>query len=95
MPQGTDVVPPRLSWSFDGRCLYVKFATSTYAIPLKPGQMLPPVPASGFATKDAIAALPGAPLLSDAANVYPGPNPSLYAFTKVATQRNIYRVPVP
>ena len=26
-------------------------------------------------------------------NVWPGPNPSVYAFTKVATHRNIYRIP--
>ena len=26
---------------------------------------------------------------------FPGTNPSIYAFTKVATHRNIYRVPVP
>ena len=56
---------------------------------------MPPVPASGFQTKDAVAALPGAQLISDKDNVFPGPNPSIYAFTKVATQRNIYRVPVP
>ena len=28
-------------------------------------------------------------------SVFPGPNPSVYAFMKVTTQRNIYRVPVP
>ena len=57
--------------------------------------MLPPIPASGFESKEAVAALPGARLVSDEANVFPGPNPSIYAFTKVTTQRNIYRVPVP
>jgi hypothetical protein len=65
-----------------------------YAIPLKPGQVLPPAPPTGFLSPDAVAALPGAKLISDHP-VYPGPNPSTYAFTKVATQRNIYRVPVP
>ncbi|HLK51551.1 MAG TPA: protein kinase [Bryobacteraceae bacterium] len=28
-------------------------------------------------------------------SVYPGPDPSIYAYVKVSTQRNIYRVPVP
>ena len=93
-PQGTDVVPSRLSWTPDGRFLYLKFAGSTYAIPLQPGQMLPPIPASGFPSKEAVAALPGARLVSEE-SVFPGPNPSVYAFMKVATQRNIYRVPVP
>jgi hypothetical protein len=72
----------------------VKFAMSTYAIPLKPGQTLPQVPANGFRSKEAIAALPGVRLVSDEP-IYPGPNPSVYAFTKTTAQRNIYRVPVP
>jgi len=41
-----------------------------------------------------VAALPGARLISEE-SVFPGPNPSVYAFMKVTTQRNIYRVPVP
>ena len=93
-PQGPEVVPPRLSWTPDGRFVYVKFSGSMYAIPLQPGQMLPPIPASGFQSKEAVAALPGARLVSEE-SVFPGPNPSVYAFTKVSTQRNIYRVPVP
>jgi WD40 repeat protein len=92
-PQGPDPMPPPLSWSPDGKFAYLKFGTSTYAIPLKPGQSLPPVPPSGFPSKEAIAALPGATLLSDQ-EVYPGPDPSIYAFTKVTSQRNIYRVHV-
>jgi serine/threonine protein kinase/Tol biopolymer transport system component len=97
-PQGTDPMPPPLSWTPDGRSVYVKFADAsltgpTYAIPLPRGQMLPRVPASGFQSKEAIAALPGARLVS-AGSVYPGPEPSIYAFTKVTAQRNIYRVPV-
>ena len=93
-PQGTDIMPPPLSWTPDGRFVYLKFAGSTYAIPLRPGQMLPPIPAVGFPSKEAVAALPGARLISEA-SVFPGPDPSIYTFTKVATQRNIYRVPVP
>jgi Tol biopolymer transport system component/predicted Ser/Thr protein kinase len=93
-PQGTDPVPPSMGWTPDGRFLYLKFGAATYAIPLQPGQVLPPIPASGFPSKEAVAALPGARLLP-VENVYPGPNPSIYAFVKVSTQRNIYRVPVP
>ncbi len=93
-PQGTDIVPSRLSWTPDGRFLYLIFAGSTYAIPLRPGQVLPPVPASGFQSKEAVAALPGARLVSEE-SVWPGPDPSVYAFTKVSRQGNIYRVPVP
>jgi Tol biopolymer transport system component/predicted Ser/Thr protein kinase len=93
-PQGPEVVPPRLSWTPDGRFVYVKFSGSMYAISLQPGQMLPPIPAGGFKSKEAVAALPGAQLVTDE-SVFPGPNPSVYAFTRVATQRNIYRVPAP
>ncbi len=93
-PQGVEPIPAPLSWSPDGRFAYLKFADSTYAIPLQRGEMLPPTPASGLPSQDAVAALPGARLVSGQ-SVYPGPNPTIYAFTKVATQRNIYRVPVP
>jgi len=94
-PHGPDPIPSYLSWTPDGRFLYLKFAASMYAIPLKPGQVLPPIPPSGFQSKEAVAALPGARLISEADGVYPGPNPSVYAFVKVSTQRNIYRIPVP
>jgi WD40 repeat protein len=87
-------MPPQMSWTPDGRFLYLKFDAALYAIPLQPGQVLPPIPASGFQSKEAVAALPGARLISEE-SVFPGPNPSIYAFMKVATQRNIYRVPVP
>lgn len=95
-PQPIDIgpMPSYMSWTPDGRFLYLKFETSTYAIPLQPGQVLPPIPASGFPTKEAVAALPGARLIAER-NVFPGPDPSVYAFMKVSTQRNIYRVPVP
>jgi hypothetical protein len=88
-----------MSWTPDGRFVYVKFADEsvagpTYAIPLQSGQSMPPVPASAFPSKEAVAALAGARLVSEQ-SVYPGPHPSIYAFTKIATQRNIYRVPVP
>jgi len=94
IPQGADPVPPSMKWTPDGKFVYLKFGTYTYAIPLRPGQVLPPIPASGFASKEAVAVLPGAQLVS-ATDVYPGPNPSIYAFVKVSTQRNIYRVPLP
>ncbi len=93
-PQGTEPIPAPLSWTPDARFVYLKFGESTYAIPLQAGQMLPPRPPAGFASKEAVAALPGAQLLAEQ-DIYPGPHPSIYAFTKVATQRNIYRVPVP
>jgi Tol biopolymer transport system component len=93
-PQGTDMVPARLSWTPDGKFLYLILGGATFAIPLQAGQMLPPIPAGGFQSKEAVAALPGARLISQE-SVFPGPSPSIYAFMKVSTYRNIYRVPVP
>jgi serine/threonine protein kinase len=86
--------PPAVSWSHDGKSFYLIFHGSTYAIPLRPGEVLPPIPSGGFRTKEEVTALPGARLISQEP-VFPGPNPSVYAFSKVAIQRNIYRVPVP
>ena len=67
---------------------------SIYAIPLRPGHVLPSLPASGLRTVQEVTALPGARLIPQE-GAFVGPNPSIYAFTKFATQRNIYRVPVP
>ena len=85
---------PRVSWSPDGKFFYLNFRESIYAIPLRPGEMLPPIPAAGFRSKDDVAALPGARLIPEQ-GAFPGPNPSIYAFIKLATHRNIYRVSVP
>ena len=86
--------PPGVSWSPDGKFLYLNIQESIYAIPLRPGQMLPPIPASGFRSKQDVAALPGARLIPQQ-GAFPGPTPSTYAFTKVSTHRNIFLVSVP
>jgi hypothetical protein len=83
-----------MSWTPDERFLYLKLEGATYAIPLKPGQSLPTLTVGGLPSKRAVAALPGAVLLSDGV-VFPGPNPRIYAYMRVSTHRNIYRVPVP
>jgi Tol biopolymer transport system component len=93
----SDVERPRpsgVSWSPDGKFLYLKIHESIYAIPLGRGQTLPPIPPSGFRSNEDVAGLPGVRLIPEP-GAFPGPNPSIYAFTKVAAQRNIYRVQVP
>jgi hypothetical protein len=85
---------PLARWSPDGEFLYMQIDRSMYAIPLGPGQMLPPIPAAGFQSKEQVLALPGVRRMPEE-EVFPGPNPLIYAFTKSATQRNIYRIPVP
>ena len=86
--------PPAVSWSPDGRFIYLALYGFGYAIPLRPGQALPPLPAAGLRTEQEVAALPGARRIPQEFP-FTGPDPSLYALTKVAIQRNIYRVPVP
>jgi serine/threonine protein kinase len=85
--------PYNVNWSSDGTLLYLNFQGSMYAIPLEPGQALPSIPASGFRTKEDFSALRGARLIAEGA--FPGPDPSVYAFTKFSIQRNIYRISVP
>ncbi len=85
---------PVLSWSADGRFVYLQFGKSVYSIRLMPGAMLPPIPSSGFQSERDLEAVPGARRLADV-GAFPGPTPSMYAFIRIATQRNIYRVPVP
>ena len=94
-PQGPDWIPPPVSWSPDGRYVYLRFSGSTYAIPLERGDMLPVVPEAGLGSKEAITAFPGARLIAEAGEVYPGPNPAVHTVLKVSTQRNLYRIPVP
>jgi len=94
-PWGTEPMPFYIGWSHDSKVLYWSFTNATYAIPLPSGRMLPAIPAGGIKSKEGVAALPGARLISEQDRPVPGPNPSTYAFAKVSTQRNIYRVPVP
>ena len=84
-------MPAQMSWTPGATFLYLKFERWLYAIPLAHGQMLPPIPPSGFQSREAIASLPGARLVSGQ-NVFPGPDPSTYAYMKVSANRNIYRV---
>jgi eukaryotic-like serine/threonine-protein kinase len=88
------IVPPGVSWSADGKFLYLNFRNSMYAVPLRPDQMLPPIPLGGFKSKEDVAAVPGARLIVGD-GIFPGANPSIYAFTRVITYRNIYRVSLP
>jgi len=75
--------PPPVNWSPDGKFLYMNFKGAIYAIPLPVGQALPPIPAVGL-TKEDVIAWPGTRLIGE--RVFPGPNPSIYAFTRVSVQ---------
>jgi Tol biopolymer transport system component len=88
-------MPPPVSWTPDGRFVVLKIGGSTFMVPLAHGRILPPLPAAGLESRDAAAALPGARRITDQEWAFAGPTPFSYTFMKLATQRNIYRVPVP
>jgi len=89
------VTPPLVSWSPDGAFMYVHSTQTrhTYAIPLQPRQHVPTLPSSGLPDLPAAAQLPGAETIPERA--YLGVSPSIYAFPRVTTHRNIYRIVVP
>jgi len=87
--------PQSLSWSADGKLLYLHiWALVTYSVPLRAGQILPPLPGAGIGSAEDAAALPGARAFP-VPGAFAGPNPSVYAYSKVSAHRNIYQVPVP
>lgn len=90
------VTPPLVRWSPDARFLYMHstLTRTTYAIPLRPGQLVPPLPRSGLPSLAAAADLPGArPIPHERALV--SADPAVYAYPRVRTHRNIYRIAVP
>lgn len=91
------VTPPLVSWSPDGKFLYVHdpdTARESYSVPLRPGQLLPPLPPGGLTRLADAANLPGAKTFPQQ-RAYGGLDPSVYAYPRVTTHRNIYRIPVP
>ena len=66
----------------------------TYVVPLRPGRILPQIPAAGFRSQEELARLPGVRII-EAADVAPGPTPEVYAYSRETVQRNLYRIPLP
>ncbi len=93
-------VAPQESWSPDGRFLYLvgdvarKGKSTLFVVPLESGQIFPPIPPQGFASAKEIVARPGVRII-ERPNVFPGPNPDLYAYTQTTTLRNLYRIRLP
>jgi serine/threonine protein kinase len=91
--------PPMLAWSPDGQYVYMALQPSgdtqsqtgkTYAVRLAGTSALPPP----FEDESDMAAVPSVQLIPQA-GIFPGPTPSLYAYTRTTTHRNIYRIPTP
>ena len=90
------VTPPLVSWSRDGRYMFLHMTASleTYALALPVGRMIPSLPEAGFnSIKDAAAALRAKPISDPRA--FPNSDPSVYAFPRLTAHRNIYRITVP
>jgi len=85
--------PPPVSWSPDGKFIYLDLFRFPYAVPLRPGQAVPALPGAGLTTEEDVAVLPGARRIPQE-KAFTGPDPATYAFVRVAIQRNIFRVPV-
>ena len=92
----------RLRWSLDGRRAYLSmqygqssgFAVGrTYVLPVALGSVLPRIPPNGFQTEAEIAVGPGVQVLPYG-DLAPGPSPSIYAFSRETTTRNLYRIPL-
>jgi Tol biopolymer transport system component len=87
------VTPPVVSWSPDAKFVYlnVRGVSKIYAVPLQPGQNLPPLPPAGIRSAEEADALRGARIIAEPL-AFVGGNPSIYAFPRVTSLRNIYRV---
>ena len=90
------VTPALARWSPDQKFLYVHSTRTrqTYAVPLRPGQLLPTLPPGGLASLAAAADLPGAKTFAEP-RASGGADPSVYSYPRLTTHRNIYRIPVP
>lgn len=92
---------PIVRWSRDQKFFY--FAShavpamrggKTVAIPLAAGQFFPDLPAAGINSDSDLLALPGVHVLPQT-DVAPGPDPSSYAYSRMTTHRNLYRISIP
>jgi eukaryotic-like serine/threonine-protein kinase len=92
----------KAQWQSDSRFFYLSVYTGmqsagaygkTYVLPVPHGKILPDIPAGGFPSEAAIAALPGVRVI-DSADIAPGASPDVYAFSRQTIHRNLYRVPL-
>ena len=86
----------QVAWAAGGALLSAApgMTPQAFFVPLAPGQILPHIPAGGFHSDEEIARLPGAHRI-EGRLVTVGPSPDVYALYRGATQRNLYRIPIP
>ena len=86
------------SWDPTGKWLYIastgiQKSTGLLAVPLGPGQA-PPDSLVSIIEGAANSTLPPGVRVLEHNLIAPGPDPSIYAFTKRDLQRNLYRIPL-
>jgi Tol biopolymer transport system component len=93
--QERGITPPIVSWSRDGKefYLYSEDLHQVYAVPLKSGQPLPPIPSSGISWRTAPPPIEAMRTIHQRA--FMSPDPKVYAYLQVTAHRNIYRIPIP
>jgi len=89
-------------WTPDGGYLVLDWwgaagmdsSRKTFAIPLRNGKMLPPLPPNGIKSRSELDSIPGLRVIGQPSAV-PGPGLETYAFTRTSVHRNLYRIPLP
>jgi len=89
-------------WSPDSRFLVVDWwgtgemdaSRKTFALPVRNGTMLPPLPPNGIKSHKDLDAIPGIRVIDAPAAVL-GPSLTTYAFRRTSVHRNLYRIPLP
>lgn len=90
-----------VSWTMDGKFMFVQlFGTSqtnelgkTFIIAVGPDNPFPQLPRDGVSSEADLAGVPG--LKTREGAVSPGPDGTLYTFSKQNVHRNLYRIPTP
>ncbi len=91
---------PPMSWGWDGDFLYLSLkyfgmhSRKTVAIPLKSSKPYYNLTNGKLRSEHDFAQIPGTRLI-DELDVFPGPDPSFYAFSRKTAQTNLYRIELP
>jgi hypothetical protein len=84
-----------LKWDTTGKFVYVYFprlSESSYALPVLQGSELPRLPPAGIARKEDFTNAKPVALIQGF--VDSAVSPSVYAYTRQNTRRNLYRIPL-
>ena len=90
----------RVQWTRDGKSFYFSWPSMkggaqwrTYVIPLPHGGGVPQFPAKGVQSDKDLPNFAALPFVDE--EIFPGPDSSLYSFSKRNSHWNLYRIPTP